>query len=259
MQKELYKIIKEYQEKTITEDLIKTIFDIMISGDKGLEEYAKGLEFATNIDAVGDYNSDTGIIRIDLNTLLELPLVDSFKLIYVIKVLRHEIEHAKNLQKLYEGRNDIESMVIKYSLIVYIIKNHLKSDLFIAERDPYLLYDVSSHNYEIDPGERIAEIKAHKFIISLLKNQRNSKELQAIRAMLYRAYINGYNDNGYYLDAPTYMYLLKMQMYHEFMSLKMTVDNSGYSLDTRIMCGLPITYQERDEVLIRKLHLKELL
>ena len=74
--------------------------------------------------------------------------------------------------------------------------------------------------------------------------------------MLYYSYIRGYEDNRYYLDPPTYTYLLMNRMFNNYKYLKKRVDSNDYSLDTRILCGLPITYQEYDRVLLRKLGLQ---
>ena len=107
----------------------------------------------------------------------------------------------------------------------------------------YLYYDTKLC-YETDPGERIADIKACKYIVNLLKNQNNTDELLIARGMLYYAYTRGYKDNGYYLDPPTYDFLLKTGMYREHYWLKNRVNAKDYCFDTRITYGLPVTYTE---------------
>ena len=99
-------------------------------------------------------------------------------------------------------------------------------------------------NYELDPGERLADIKACKYMVNLLKNQRRTEDLLLARGMLYYAYARGYNDNGYYLDPPTYDFLLKTGMYREHYWLKNRVNAKDYCFDTRITYGLPVTYTE---------------
>ena len=47
-----------------------------------------------------------------------------------------------------------------------------------------------------------------------------------------------------------------MGMFREGYILKKTVDNTNYSLDTRVLLGLPITYDEKDNVLLRKVKLQ---
>ncbi len=111
-------------------------------------------------------------------------------------------------------------------------------------------------NYETDPGERLAEIKAWKYMVNLLKNQRTSDDLLKARTMLYASYIRGYKDNRYYLDPPTYEFLLKTGMFYPFNWLKNRVEKKDYSFETRITYGLPITKEEYDEKVLQKVKLK---
>ena len=113
-------------------------------------------------------------------------------------------------------------------------------------------------NYLIDPGERLADIRAWKYIVNLLKNQRTSDDLLVARSMLYYSYIRGYQHNRYYLDAPTYLYLIKMGMYHQYYLFKKRVEEQkNYSFETRLTYGLPLTEKEYDKSILRKVRLKK--
>ena len=74
--------------------------------------------------------------------------------------------------------------------------------------------------------------------------------------MLYYSYIRGYKDNGYYLNAPTYEYLLELGLYREYKILKERVEKNNYSLETRLLNGLPIKYKEYDKGVLRMTRLR---
>ena len=56
--------------------------------------------------------------------------------------------------------------------------------------------------------------------------------------------MRGYEDNGYYLEPPTYTYLRRNNMGYEEGMLSELVKNTGFSLDSRLLYGLPISYDE---------------
>ena len=252
MFKELNRLLNDTKDFELNERFLNSIIDIMMSNESELSDFISRIDFKNDLDGLGVYDCDLKIIGINYEGLLKLPIENEIKKVVAIQVLRHEMEHARNLKRLYDGRCDIESMVIKYSLVGYIKKVGLNVGLFIDENDAGFLSMRNSHNYDINPGERIADIKSYKFVVNMLKNKRNSKELMLMRSMLYNFYIRGYKDNRYYLDAPTYTYLLNMGMFQDYNILKQTVDLTDYSLDTRALCGLPITYQEKDELLLKR-------
>ena len=252
MYKAINDLLKMNKDNELSEQFIQSAFDIMVENEPGLFEYLSGIKIDNEIDSEGNYDTNSKIISINSEAISSLGMDDIFKILVCIYIVKHEIEHAKNMQRLDEGRVDIESIVIRYSLADYIKLNNLDHEMRFENVDPLLFNIRREHNYDIDPGERIADIKAWKFMVNLLKNRRNSIELSIARESLYHSYIRGYHDNRYYLDAPTYTYLLNMEMYFEYSMLKQTVDMNNYSLDTRVLCGLPITYQEQKLALAKK-------
>ena len=259
MDKELYRLVNSDGVK-LDENFLNHVFEIIISNEKGLDDFISDFIINNNIDAFGTYSNQDRIISINQEKLLtnETGVLGKGlnKKIYAIHVIRHEIEHAKSLMRLYEGRDDIESLIVRYSLVDYIKKNHLNLGISIKETDDLWLRFKKFENYEVDPGERLADIRASKFIVNLLKNHGKTNDLLLARSMLYYSYIRGYKDNRYYLDAPTFTYLINMGMFHEYYFLKKRVDEKDYSLDTRVIFGLPITYEEKDRILLKKAKLQ---
>ena len=113
-------------------------------------------------------------------------------------------------------------------------------------------------HYLIDPEERMTSIKSWKYLVNLLKNQRTTQDLLDARINLYLSYIRGYESNGWYLNPPTYEFLLKMGMYHEYYLFKKTVEQQQYVFNTRLMYGLPlIDDQEYDKKILQKVRLQK--
>ena len=75
--------------------------------------------------------------------------------------------------------------------------------------------------------------------------------------MLYYSYIGGYKNNNYYLEPPTYEFLLKTGLFHDLAFVKKEFEKKEYSLDKRLMCGLPISYEEYDYDILKKVKLKK--
>ena len=257
MSTRLYEMVTD-KKSELTEDYIKEMFDLLVQNEKGLSDYIKDFIIDNKTTGAGEYSCDDRIMKINPEIIMDVgypEFPDFDKKILTLHVLKHEVEHAKALKRLYEGRNDIESVINRYAHVDYIKRYNLPFALFVDEKADYLSFK-RHQEYEIDPGERIAEIKACQFLVNLLKNQRRTKDLLIERSLLYFSYIRGYRDNGYYLDAPTYTYLMNMGMFRELYILKKVVDKTKYCLDTRVMMGLPITYDERENVLLRKVRLQ---
>ena len=122
--------------------------------------------------------------------------------------------------------------------------------------NPSLLHYDIIQNYETNPGERLAEIRAWKFLVQLLKNQRISTDLLISRTCLYYSYIRGYHDNRYYLECPTYQFLMNTKMFYEYYWLNQKIKNKDYCFETRLMYGLPITEKEYQEKILQKVKLQ---
>ena len=256
MNSELYRLLMEYDG--LDDDFINRAFEIIMKEEKGLEPFV--LDFDIKVEdnpRLGSYNNETRQILVNPENIKEFPDVSNKKLL-ALNVLRHEIEHARNLQRLYEFRSDIESTVVKYSLMEYAIDHRMAPITSFDQIDAFGMAYRKIENYQIDPGERLADIKAWRYLVNLLKNQRRTDDLLEARKQLYYAYIRGYVSNGWYLNAPTYEYLLKMGLYHEYYLFKKRVEEKQYVLDTRLMCGLPLVYgDEYDKEILRKVKLQK--
>lgn len=254
MSDRIYNLYQENKNTPLDEKFITDAFEIMIDKENDLIPYVKDFS-VTNLPKklLGAYSNEEKCIRISKEAIEEQPINHQ---LYALHVLRHELEHARNLKILYDNHRDIESLIVYYSLRAYAMEHNLEftrnSDNLIKE-----FLDIGTKiNYEIDPGERLADIKASKYMVNLLKNQRRSEDILIARGMLYYAYQRGYKDNGYYLDPPTYDFLLKTGMFHDHYWLKNRVNNKDYCFDTRITYGLPITYSEYNEKVLQKVKLQ---
>ena len=259
MNSELYKLLMTYEG--LDDDFINQAFEIIMADEEGLEPFVRDFVITDAIKgSLGSYSNDERKILINRENILTGRAQIKNKKMLALQVLRHEIEHARNLQRIYECRNDIESRVLKYSLKDYAVRHHLDSP------DPFDRVDYNSfyfrlkrvENYDFDPGERIAEIKAWKYIVNLLKNQRRTEDLLVARSELFYAYARGYYSNGWYLNPPTYEFLLRMGMYHEHYLLKKRVEEEQYVFDTRLMFGLPLEdKKEYDKMILQKVRLQK--
>lgn len=255
MSREIYDLLKDH--RNLDDDFINIAFELFMLEDRSLEDYIRDFKIVdVNSRNLGTYSNEDREICVNKNNILHDKSIKNKKLL-ALETIRHEIEHARNLKRLYECRNDIESMIVKFSLLDYAIDHGLARVSSFDQVDPFTMAMRKADNYEIDPGERLVEIKAWKYMVNLLKNQRTSEDLLIARSMLFYSYIRGYKNNGYYLDPPTYQYLLNTGLYHEFYIFKKTVERTGYSLDTRLNCGLPITEGEYDKGVLRKVLLQK--
>ena len=261
MNKRLYRLLMEYKDRELDDRFIDVAFDtIMSHEDEDMYRFVDDYMIDNEMKDYGNYNHNHQIITINREKIIhDKPVTRCYNdRVFALEVIKHEIEHARNIQRLYQYRNDIESTVLRYSLKDYCMTHGL---LPFPEGESIeslirILKKRENYIYVCDPDERIADIKAWKFIVNLLKNQRTSDDLLFARSMLYYAYIRGYQDNRYYLDAPTYSYLLNMGMLKEHYSLKRRVDRMDYCLDTRLLCGLPISKDEYDHGVLKKVRLQ---
>ncbi len=253
MADKMYKLYQEQKKEPLTDEFIEKAFDIMMEDESELIPYIQDFrirDFSEKL--LGVYCNEDRSIHINKKAISKQPINPQ---LIALHVLKHELEHARNLKSLYEGRKDIESTLVYYSLRAYAMEHDLDYEPNLDNLYPRFLAFNTKLNYEFDPGERIADIKSCKYLVNLLKNQKDTDELLISRGMLYYAYIRGYKDNRYYLDSPTYEFLLKTGMFHDHYWLKNRVDKKCYNFDTRITYGLPITQQEYDHEIINKVKL----
>jgi len=244
-----------HKKDSLDQDYLIHTYELLLKENQELIPYIKDVKFVhSEEEFAGSYSNSKREIIINQQALER---IKGQKHLYGLEVIKHEMEHARNLMTLENPHQDIESLAINYSLKDYAIRNELDWHHNIDCLEPNLLHFRIQKNYEVNPGERIVEIKAWKYIVNLLKNQRTSKDLLTARIMLYYSYIRGYQDNRYYLECPTYQFLLNTGMYHELYWLKNRVKSKDYCLQTRLTYGLPITSEEHENKVLQKVHLRK--
>ena len=255
MNKKLYALLKSYEDKELDDNFINEAFELMIK-NLNINDYISDFSIDNNSIQLGSYSNMDKKIKINKDHIMECNHVVKNKKLLTLEVIRHELEHAKQLKKLYNWQKDIESSIIDYSLRSYKLIEGLVIPFDQIEYEPNFLELKKKQNYTIDPGERLAEINSWKYIINLIKNQNHTDDLLQSRTMLYKSFIRGYKDNGYYLDPPTYEFLLKLGLYRDLYLLKQTVDQQKYCFNTRLTYGLPLTYDEYNNDILKKVKLK---
>ncbi len=257
MEESLYNIYLAYREKLIDDDFINKVYELMIQKEPYLLPYINDFKISEDKNETrGTYSPKDKVITIYKGSINGI--VHDQKGITGIETIKHEMEHAKNARKLDERRTDIESRVLQYSAYLY----SKISDLMARETNKNESIDLLSLlctrtiNYDYDPDERLAEIRAWRYVINLLKNQRNSEDLLFARLNLRNNYVRGYKDNGYYLECPTYTYLLNTGQIRELKQLKNAVESKNYSFENRVLYGLPLTYKEYDKGILDKVLLQ---
>ena len=148
MNSELYRLLMEYDG--LDDDFINRAFEIIMKEEKGLEPFV--LDFDIKVEdnpRLGSYNNETRQILVNPENIKEFPDVSNKKLL-ALNVLRHEIEHARSLQRLYEFRSDIESTVVKYSLMEYAIDHRMAPITSFDQIDAFGMAYRKIENYQID-------------------------------------------------------------------------------------------------------------
>ena len=253
----IYDLYKKYDNKLVDDNFFNIAFEKYIQKDKLLLPFINDFKIIDedNDKYLGTYSNENRVIKVNKTSINNSNI--ERKNILGLQVLRHELEHARNLQKLHEKRHDIESKVILYSLRDYALSNNLDYIDNFSDIDKLILILSINTNYDYNPGERIADIKSWKYMVNLLKNQKKTNDLLFVRTMLYHAYTRGYDDNRYYLDPPTFKFLLNTNQLQELKQLKKCIDKNDYSLETRILCGLPISYDEKSNEALKIVRLKK--
>ena len=258
----LYSLLMSYQGKELDDNFVNAAYELMMENEESLDEFITDFKVVNDNDyRLGAYSTDTRVIQINRENIASTsPDYVPNKKILALQVIRKMMEHARNIQRLHECRDDIESTVIRYSLRSYALEHGLdKWDPFDKVDFVSLTYGGRKLEYRnLDPEERLVDIRSWKYLVNLLKNQRRTSDLLSARSNLYYSYVRGYNDNGFYIDAPTYQYLLKMGMYHQYYLFKRRVEEEKkYSFETRATYGLPLKNEsEFDAKILEKVRLQ---
>ncbi len=254
MRKPLYELYMREKNTPLTDQFIEESFHLMIEEEPDIKPFITDFRIEdSKYNNLGYYSNDDQVIKIYKNNIIST----NNNQLLALKAIRNEIEHARNLKILQEGKKDIESLVVYYSLRDYAMREGINTFPNLDNLYELLFKIEKNNNKEIDPGERLANIKAWKYLVNFLKSQRYSNDLSFVRGNLHDAYIRGYYNNTNYQDAPTYEFLFNTGMHQDLFYLKERVKRKDYSFATRITYGLPITYTEYKDESLRKVLLKK--
>lgn len=256
----LYKLLKDYDNILLDKKFIEKAFDYLLEEESDLSDYVCNLKVTDNDEESNTYGNyripPDKLVTIYINNIINKDVFSdnvNRKNIFALEALKHELTHARQLKRIDEGKKDINTEVNKYSLLNYCSDKGLFYPL--PEYDMKYINFLTNENYEISPDERSAEITSWKYIVNLLKNQRSSDELLFAKTNLFYSYIRGYKDNGIYVNCPTYEFLIELKLIREFSLLKKKTESKKYNLETRLKNGLPITYQEYNNEILKRLRL----
>lgn len=259
----IYRLLKEYDNRLLDKSFLEKAFEYLLEEEKNLTDYVCNIKITDNDDSndiYGNYRLPPDkLVTLYINNIQNKNIFSNNinrKNIFALEALKHEITHARQIKNIDAGKKDINTEVNKLSLLNYCKKNGLFYPL--PEYDMTYINFLTNENYELSPDERSAEISSWKYIVNLLKNNRYSDELLFAKTNLYYSYIRGYKDNGIYINCPTYEFLIELKLMREFKLLKKKVESNNYSLETRLKNGLPITYEEYNYEILKRLRLSKI-
>lgn len=174
-----------------------------------------------------------------------------YKNAFISSLLLHELEHVSQYKSILE-KNDIEASILKLSrLIKYNLEQGKSVDFNDLMDNSIYIYN---EYYEFSPEERLAEIRSHRnmsSIISPIKNIiPNVKKIEDILTLNNE--LKGYKKDSK-LISPTIFYLhlqgkkedlQKFEWYDESLKESLKKSKRIYDLDSRIDLGLPIEQSE---------------
>ncbi len=255
MSDRVYELYQYNVGEELTESFLQDVFEELRKQEPGLKEYAKDFRVGYASKDLGNYVLEDRLIKVSKPLIIQKCPQNPHLL--GIEVIRHELEHARDLQTLEQRRKDIESLIVQIGLRYYSLRHGLDPLPNIDHLYPDFLEKEMQMYYNINPEERMAEIRGWSYMVNMLKNQRKSDDLLLARRMLRRSYVRGYEDKKLYLDSPTMQFLLKTGMFHEYYWLKNRIEQKNYCFDTRLLYGLPLTKKEYDQKILRKVRLRK--
>ena len=246
MEESLKKLIEKHYDRFLTRGFIQEAFDIFISYYKDLEKYISDFQLIFYYeDNLGRYDLQTRVLSVNVSNLCETiiePNIKNRKLLS-LEVLRHELEHVKQIKTLWEGEENFEKYLLTCAFQFYCIQEKISN----GNRDPKYIWNLAflkKDNYDLDPSERLAEIRAFEFILSLLDKARDKEDTGALKKALWKQYCKGYFMRDQFLPPPTYEFLSKVGLDRECEILQKRVEDSHYDSHTRFIYGLPMEMEE---------------
>lgn len=244
-----HEFIKEFIEYVIFTLNLKPYVDITQNAriyNRGIGTYFYRDKDIT-IDLFKIFNQAEKLSKqLDVNLLLVYYLETS-------RILLHEVVHASQFRKATSPNTDIETKILKASLMYDIILNDnnklqaflnkgLNPKVFNQKNSVYL------QNYDIAPEERLAETNAYYImlmVLELLQTDANNLTIHYLNCFLknlLRGYEKTLNPTKSYLEALETSQVLTPE----------ELEGKDIPLVTRTKLGLAISTEEREELMARK-------
>ncbi len=244
-----HEFIKEFIEYVIFTLNLKPYVDITQNAriyNRGIGTYFYRDKDIT-IDLFKIFNQAEKLSKqLDANLLLVYYLETS-------RILLHEVVHASQFRKATSSNTDIETKILKASLMYDIILNDnnklqdflnkgLNPKVFNQKNNVYLQY------YDIAPEERLAETNAYYImlmVLELLQTDANNLTIHYLNCFLknlLRGYEKTLNPTKSYLEALETSQVLTPE----------ELEGKDIPLVTRTKLGLAISTEEREELMARK-------
>lgn len=248
MTKDLSKLLHKGNNFELTSSFMDDVIEIMKKEEKNLGEFITSINIDYNFPISGCYSPYKRLIIINPNIISEC--AKGYCKEFFIKTLRHEIEHAKCLKKLYQNSSDLETCLLKAANLDYIKEMNLGIELVPDELSPERISFYSDklyvQNHNLNPEERIVEVRALLYLLELVNNTNDIDAITTVATNLFLTYQRGYeaSNEGYMMESPTYKYLLNMKMFYEQELIKKKFEDLNYSLEEKLLYGLPISFYE---------------
>ncbi len=255
MANEVYKLYQYYQGEELSCLYLYSVLEELLKESPELKPYLNDFDISSKSKDLGNYHFGRRVIKVNL-PLIEKCMPKHPQLL-AIEVIKHELEHARDLKTLEEGKDDIESLIVQYGLRYFAMRHGLDRLIDFADLDPSFLEKETIANYRINPEERMVAIRGWKYVVNIFKNAKDSDELRIARNRLLKQYQRGYTKKPFYVEAPTLEFLLKTGMFQQYIMLLDRIYDKNYKFDTRLLYGLPITEKEFDTEIQQKVKIKE--
>lgn len=283
MQLRLAKLLYDYsiKRKTVDENYIYKVIDIVIAG-RGLIKYVARYEVVKELEQsqmdqnenVACYNYDDKLITLSQNGIKSL--IEQSKQAFlgffpsnleqhlfinlvITQVILHELEHA-NQQKIVQTTNDMEAKILRLRGIINVRSiNELRKIGKISEEETEKLIDLKIQEfakkraglYLYAPRERLAEIRSYQQVKNIL--QQLPVKVDSLNAFAHvfeeESMLRGYDvlsPTIYYLtELGEHRELRKFDWYDEDPDKALQKSKENYSLEKRLIYGLPTTEDER--------------
>lgn len=269
-----------YNNKLLTEENgIEKIVEIAV-GYNNLSSYVKEVTVQENSSKIYDdkfirtatYNNKKIQFYIDglnkyVNKMSRIYLLYTsndimlYRNLIITRTILHELEHS-NQKKIIDNEQNLESDILKLQSEFtweFIYDELLKSNCLPNETTQKLAQKIFIKVYQdvyfLDPAERLANIKASKIILQILSllDYNNDILIKLLEDSFKNYLLRGYEELDGKIVPPTPEYfrligkkekLNKFLWYNEEHAKCLKLTKEKYSLDKRLLYGLPITDKE---------------